>query len=180
MNLTDILKIIAAGILLFLLWQLLKKYINIPGITVKTAETFMEKGNGLPFGGGSPGIAPIQMDQYPIEQERDIASSGPNSPDQQIKVRRVMEQEQPNDPYAETTEDAYAPENLRHPDGMFRPAPEMTSYDTVSQSGIASHVLNASNEAAQLFSPEFAQNGGSFMGDVMANDGTLHSNYSMF
>ncbi len=180
MNLVDILKIIAAGILLFLLWQLLKNYINIPGISNKSAETFMEKPNALPIGGGLPSFAPVQMDQLPVEGERNIVSSGPNPPDQQINVRRIMQQEQPNDPYAETTEDAYAPENLRHPDGMFRPAPEMSSYDTVTQSGVASHVLNASNEAAQLFSPEFAQNGGSFMGEVMANDGNLSSNYSMF
>jgi hypothetical protein len=180
MNLVDILKILAAGILLFLLWQLLRNYINIPGISNKESETFIQRPNGLPIGGGFPSIAPVQMDQLPVEEERSIVSSGPNPPDQQIKVKRIMHEEQPNDPYAEPTEDAYAPENLRHPDGMFRPAPEMGGYDTVSQSGIASHVLNASNEAAQLFSPEFAQNGGSFMGDVMANDGMLNANYSTF
>jgi hypothetical protein len=179
MNLVDILKILAAGILLFLLWQLLRKNINIPGLYA-SSETFMEKSNGFPVGGGIPDKAPIQMDQPPIEYERNIVSSGPNSPDKEINHVRIVREEQPNDPYAETTEDAYAPENLRHPDGMFRPAPEMSGYDTVSNSGIASNVLNASNEAAQMFSPEFAQNGGSFMGDVMANDGTLSSKYSMF
>jgi hypothetical protein len=67
---------------------------------------------------------------------------------------------------------------------MFRPAPEMDGMQLAAESGIASSVspqlIHANNKAAQQFNPEFAQNGGSFMDGIMANDDSMHVGYSMF
>ena len=176
MNPMDILKVLSAGIILFLLWHVIYKYVIQSG--AQKADTFTNSS----FNAGSPGVAPVQFEQPPIEPPREIASSGPNPPDQRMNenIRRIMAEEQPNDPYAETVEDAHAPERLRHPDGMFRPAPEMDGMQMAAESGVASHLIKSNNQAAQQFNPEFAQNGGSFMDGIMANDDSMHVGYSMF
>ncbi len=179
MKTVDILKVLSAGIILFILWHIIYKYVVQPGIN-KT-DTFTNSVN-LMNAAGSPGVAPIEMQQPPVEPPRQIASSGPNPPDQRMNenIRRIMSEEQPNDPYAETVEDAHAPERLRHPDGMFRPAPEMDGMQMAAESGVASHLIQSNNKAAQQFNPEFAQNGGVFMDGIMANDDSMHVGYSMF
>ena len=175
MNTVDILKVLFVGIILFLLWHIIYKYVIQSG-GQKAAFTSSQ------FNAGSPGVATIQLDQPPMELDREIESSGPNSPTQRMNenIKRIMSEEQPNDPYAETVEDAHAPERLRHPEGMFRPAPEMDGTQMAAESGIASHLIQSNNKAAQQFNPEFAQNGGSFMDGIMANDESMHVGYSMF
>jgi hypothetical protein len=179
MNTVDILKVLSAGIILFILWHIIYKYVIQSG--ANKTDTFTNSVN-LMNAAGSPGNAPVEMQQPPVEPPRQIASSGPNPPDQRMNdnVRYIMAEEQPNDPYAETVEDAHAPERLRHPEGMFRPAPEMDGMQLAAESGVASHLIQANNKSAQQFNPEFAQNGGVFMDGIMANDDSMHVGYSMF
>jgi hypothetical protein len=117
----------------------------------------------------------------PIPTEKVIAPAGPNAPAQKAPdgVRHVMAQEEPTDPYAEMQEDAYAPEKLRNPERMFRPAPENTNTSIAVQSGIAS-TANAVPQNVGAFAPEMAQNGGFFMDGVAANDLDMHVNFSEY
>ena len=128
-----------------------------------------------------PEPVPVLETPKPVPVDRPVAASGPNPPAQQGPegVRHIMAQEHPTDPYAEMQEDAYAPEKLRHPERMFRPAPENDNTAIASQSGIAS-TLNAIPQSIGGFAPEMAQNGGYFMGDVAANDLTVPTNYSEY
>ncbi len=128
-----------------------------------------------------PEPVPVVETPKPLPVESTVAAAGPNPPAKQGPegVRHIMQQEQPTDPYAEMQEDAYAPEKLRHPERMFRPAPENDNTTIAAQSGIAS-TLNAVPQHVGAFAPEMAQNGGYFMGDVSANDLTVPTNYSEY
>ena len=179
----DLLKVFITIIVLYFGYQLVLKHTG-----------FLEKSVGavraMPtyYAPPPPSIEDFQPEPMqvvetpkPVPVERTVVAAGPNSPSQQGPegVRHIMEQEQPTDPYAEMQEDAYAPEKLRHPERMFRPAPENDNTTIASQSGIAA-TQNAVPQNVGAFAPEMAQNGGYFMGDVAANDLTVPTNYSEY
>ena len=87
-------------------------------------------------------------------------------------------QPEASDPYDVTTEDANAPENLRHPERSFGPGiiPEATALNT--SAGLAGNPTSSS-QALQQFSPDFVQNGGAFFGTVSAVEDE-NPNYSAF
>lgn len=118
----------------------------------------------------------------PIERgEYSVAASGPNPPNaaasKHMPKTRAPAPEA-SDPYAESAEDADAPERLRHPERSFSPGiiPEQTSIN--ESAGLASEPV-ASAQAFQTFSPDFVQNGGSFFGTVSATEDE-NPNYSAF
>lgn len=117
----------------------------------------------------------------PIPVERPVAPAGPNPPAQQAPdgVRHIIASEQPVDPYAEMQEDAYAPEKLRNPERMFRPAPENNETSMAAMGGLAS-TLNAVPQHVGAFAPEMAQNGGYFMDGIAANDLDAPTSYSEY
>lgn len=117
----------------------------------------------------------------PLPVEKPVAPAGPNPPAQQAPdgVRHIMAGEQPVDPYAEMQEDAYAPEKLRNPERMFRPAPENDNVSMAAMGGLAS-TLNAVPQHVGAFAPEMAQNGGYFMDGIAANDLDAPTSYSEY
>lgn len=177
--LASILKILFTIVLLFLAYQLLLKAagqtLTAPSIYARppvVEELFKVKPAPVPVFEETP---------KPVPEERPIVPAGPNAPAQQApsNERHIMAPEQPMDPYAEHQEDAYAGENLRHPERMFRPPPANDNTQIAVQAGLASQGSAAPSQTAQ-FAPEMAQNGGFFMDGVMANDTFEDSSIAMY
>jgi hypothetical protein len=87
----------------------------------------------------------------------------------------IVQEERPFDPQEQNHESASIPENIRYPERMYGPGLNNDETRTAVTAGIASEVTQQSN---QIFGPEFAQNGGNFMGEVFANDTSVETNYS--
>ena len=120
----------------------------------------------------------------PIEAspERSVASSGPSSPAQappRSLPAHISPEEQPYDPQDKGYESAQIPERLRHPERSFGPAVVSDGVDHAIASGIATQASQVTSKAYQMFGPEMAQNGGSFLDNgVTANDVDVQSSYS--
>jgi hypothetical protein len=128
----------------------------------------------------TPGSAPPTREP-PTRGDLNMASGGPNSPNA-AAPRRMPPAAAPgataSDPYAETAEEADAPEHLTHPERNFSPGvvPEQTAI--AESAGLAGAVVSSS-QAFQSFSPDFVQNGGSFFGTVSAFEDE-NPNYTSF
>ena len=110
--------------------------------------------------------------------DRNVSSGGPSSPNQRPSRSQpsvIVQEERPYDPQEQEHESAAIPERLRHPERMFSPGLNNEEIDTAMTAGIASNVTVESN---QTFGPEFAQNGGLFMGEVTAHDISMKTAYS--
>jgi hypothetical protein len=110
-----------------------------------------------------------------------VAAGGPNSPNAAPPSNMpptLSTTANASDPYAETAEEANAPENLRFPERSFGPGivPEQTAI--AEASGVAGPPVSSA-QAFQQFSPEYVQNGGSFFGTVSALEDE-NPNYSAF
>lgn len=134
------------------------------------------------FESPAPAMVPPTLPALAVAGPRTIQPGGPSTPTQAapLDTVRVVAQPSATDPYAEPNEDANAPEKLRHPERMFRPAPDMDAVDMIRDSGIGGVAQQATANAIQTFAPDFAQNGGSFMGGVFANDTDIPTNFSDF
>jgi hypothetical protein len=87
---------------------------------------------------------------------------------------------QASDPYQETQESSAIPEQLRHPERAYRPAPSQEHTSIAVQAGLASHTMANTSDASVSRSPDMIQNGGEFMSGVFANDTLTDTNFSMF
>jgi hypothetical protein len=137
----------------------------------KTNETFE-----------TPAPASIEIRQAPIYPERVVASSGPNSPNQEPPGNEVVvyADPKPADPYSEPNQSSEIPEDLRYPERSFR-APPLNNQTQISvESGVSSHTMQVNSDNSQRFSTDFLQNGGEFMKGVFANDTFDDVNYSAF
>jgi len=128
----------------------------------------------------TPGLAPPIRAPEP-RGDLNLSASGPNPPNAAADPNMpttISNQPEASDPYDVTTEDANAPENLRHPERSFGPGiiPEATALN--ASAGLAGNVASSS-QAFQQFSPEFVQNGGNFFGTVSAQEDE-NPNYSAF
>lgn len=137
-----------------------------------------------PFVSYEPATASI-IKTEPVEvdsSERAVAPGGPASPAQappRSLPAHIAPEEEPYDPDEKGYESAQIPERLRHPERSFGPAVVAENTDHAIQSGIASQAAQVTTQAYQMFGPEMAQNGGSFLDNgVMANDGDIQSSYS--
>ena len=113
--------------------------------------------------------------------ERIVTPGGSSTPNQQAPVNMptvITREERAFDPQEQPYESAELPEKLRHPERMFGPGLQNEDVDTAVAAGTASYASHETDKARQTFGPEFAQNGGMFMNDVMANDTTLKNEYS--
>jgi hypothetical protein len=93
--------------------------------------------------------API-MDREPIiYPARNIVSGGPSGPSQMPPPgeERMMSPEVAMDPYSQNEESASIPERLRHPERMFKPAPDNTTTTMPISTYMPFHLLLASNAA---------------------------------
>lgn len=170
----SVLKVVIVLVILFLGYQLILKY------TVADNDNYVNY--TLASGSPAPAGVPPTLPPVAMEGPRTIVPSGPSAPSQAapLDTVRVTAATGAMDPYAEPNEDANAPEKLRHPERMFRPAPNMDEVNMVAESGIGGRATQVAADAAEIFAPEFAQNGGAFMGGVYANDTDLPSNFSDF
>jgi len=105
-----------------------------------------------------------------------VVAGGPNTP--APSKATFVPPEEPYDPQEQPYESADHPDRLRHPERLYGPGLEQDDQTTAVESGIASNSHQKTMDAYQTFGPEFAQNGGSFMDSVMANDTALNSEYS--
>lgn len=169
----SVLKIVIVLVILFLGYQLILKY---------TANDDSYVNYTLASGSPAPANVPPNLPPVAMEGPRTIVPGGPSTPSQAapLDTVRITAATGALDPYAEQQEDANAPEKLRHPERMFRPAPNMDEVNMVTESGIGGRATQVAADAAEVFAPEFAQNGGEFMGGVFANDTDLPSNFSDF
>jgi hypothetical protein len=114
----------------------------------------------------------------PVPVVHHVVPSGPNMPSQLPPPTMppvIIQEERPFDPQEQSHESAAIPEKLRYPERMYSPGLNNDETNTAVTAGIASKVTKQSN---QEFGPEFAQNGGNFMGEVVANDTSVETNYS--
>jgi hypothetical protein len=168
-----ILKVTAVIVLLYLGYSLILS--NTP---FGDKEAFESPALGVPAPAYLPPTLPVEV----VEPERTIQPSGPSAPSQAAPLdrARIVLSPQATDPYAEHNEGANAPENLRYPERMFRPAPANDAVDMIVDSGIGGMAQQQTANANETFAPDFAQNGGNFMGGVFANDMDIPTNYSDF
>lgn len=117
--------------------------------------------------------------------EQQAAGAGPSTASESAREAAesvVVPPEEPYDPQEEPHESSEHPNRLRYPERLYGPGLEQDSgADAASavDSGIASNSHQATMHAYQVFSPEFAQNGGLFMDNgVMANDSAVKLEYS--
>jgi hypothetical protein len=117
-----------------------------------------------------------------VSSERQVSPSGPASPAMappRSLASHISPPEEPYDPQEQSYESAQIPERLRHPERSFGPAVVSDETEHAVASGIASNAAQITSNAYQMFGPEMAQNGGSFLENgVMANDSQLESSYS--
>ena len=111
---------------------------------------------------------------------RVVAPGGSSTPNQLAAPGPpvIINEERPFDPQGSVHESADLPEKLRHPERMFGPGLQNEDTQTAVAAGVASYASQETQKAYQTFGPEFAQNGGLFMDQVMANDTTLKNEYS--
>jgi hypothetical protein len=87
----------------------------------------------------------------------------------------MREEETPMDPYAENNEMAEMPERLRHPERMFKAAPDN------NRMPVNSGLMGAPHAGAAGYASEMVQNEGEFMPGIFAFDNASDSNnFSMF
>lgn len=135
-----------------------------------------------PFNINSQEYASELPESPPIEAKLDriIAPSGPASPSQAPppdKSASVVPPESPYDPQSQSFESAELPERLRHPERLYGPGLVNEDSHAAVDSGIA-NAAAITDKQFQSFGPEFAQNGGFFMDNILANDTSVPSSYS--
>jgi hypothetical protein len=86
--------------------------------------------------------------------------------------------EMPRDPTDTQYESAQIPQRLRHPENSFSPGYVNDETDVTQASGVAGKAMLVTEHAEQTFGPELVQNGGEFMGGIMANDDSWNVSYS--
>jgi len=100
---------------------------------------------------------------------RTISSGGPTTPNARPPqmVPRISPDAVPMDPYESNNTEAPIGDTMRYPERSFGPGTVNDGTSVSLNAGQASSLVNSS---VSSFSPEFAQNGGNFMGSVFAND----------
>lgn len=126
-----------------------------------------------------PAPAPPPTVDPPLEK-RVVAPGGPNPPNMQPPEdtpASISPEAKPVDPYDDKNMEAPIQDSMRHPELSFGPGVDNTGMNKLATSGVASTKALASESP---FSPDFAQNGGSFMGSVFANDLTKDDRFATF
>lgn len=168
---------------------MISSYLPVVGILLLTFIVYMAL-RPLIFGvtdsfepNTQPAQAPLEIRQGPaFEKPRRIAASGPNPPSQAAEEGEAVIYAEPAaaDPFAGAQQAADAPEDLRHPERTFRPAPQNDMTGLAVGAGIAGEPAQNSPQAYQKFGTDFIQNSGEFMTGIYANDTTSDTSYSAF
>lgn len=117
----------------------------------------------------TPSPAPPGRTYEVTEPPRTVAPGGPGAPNAiDASARATISPEvMPIDPYQDSNMEAPIHDSLRHPELSFGPGMDNSGVKKAAASGVMNKATLSSESP---FSPEFAQNGGQFMGDVTAND----------
>jgi len=124
-----------------------------------------------------PAPAPIITQDAP-EEPRVVSPGGPNAPNaapQPNMPATISPEATPVDPYDDKNMEAPIHDSMRLPELSFGPGVENTGVARNAAAGVA-NARGVTSESP--FSPEFAQNGGIFMGSVSANDLTRDDTYA--
>jgi hypothetical protein len=177
---------IGIAVLLFCAYLLIRAY--RPSWLYSQRDSFVVRPPPM----GPPVAAPINLPVQPIpapappvkvdppEEERVVAPAGPGAPNAAPPVETpasISPEAKPVDPYDDRNMEAPIEDSMRHPELSFGPGIENNGMNRLATSGVASARV-ASSESP--FSPDFAQNGGKFMGDVTANDLTKDDRFASF
>ncbi|NBP66630.1 MAG: hypothetical protein EBU66_18530, partial [Bacteroidetes bacterium] len=108
-----------------------------------------------------------------------VSPGGPNPPNTAPPdtPATISPEVAPIDPYDDKNMEAPIEDSMRHPELSFGPGVDNSGMNRLATSGIGSAKVTASESQ---FSPDFAQNGGSFMGSVFANDLTKDDRFATF
>lgn len=128
-----------------------------------------------------PAPAPIITQPLP-EEPRTIAPGGPNTPNQLSPPSNPpvrLPGPVASDPFGDDYGSSDLKDNMRYPERLFGPAPAPKDTEIAVAAGIAGGAQQVTSQALQTFSPDFAQNGGEFIGGgIFANDTFSNPNYS--
>lgn len=161
-------------VVVYIAYILLKGY--RPGwLRTAGAEPFVQKAMGPPVVSPlnmppqpTPSVAP-PVRQPPIEEEHTITPGGPGAPNARAEESpaTLSPEVQPVDPFNDSNMEAPIKDSMRHPELSFGPGMDNSGIKKAAASGVMNKGALSSESP---FSPEFAQNGGQFMGAVTAND----------
>lgn len=131
-----------------------------------------------------PAPAAIIKRDPPVMPVVQVSPSGPNPPNARISELDARKYDTydvvANDPYDEKYGSQNIKTNLRYPERSFGPGIINDGKKLFVANGVASVVINESNNNIQEFSQEMVQNGGLFNESYGANDTNLNPNYSTF
>jgi hypothetical protein len=187
---TTLFTALAVAAILFIGYLLLKPYLPFTKRSCKAAsavpppvqETFQAPQPPKPTkvntpAPPTPAPAPLISQDAPL-QEREVSPGGPSAPNAAppAGTRPTLSPEvKPTDPYEDGNMEAPIHDSMRYPELSFGPGVDNTGMNQLALSGVGNAKASASESP---FSPEFAQNGANFMGDVGANDLTHDSTYA--
>lgn len=145
-------------------------WFRVPGLRVEPfAQTRAPSTINIPAQ-PIPAPAPAVRQPPPAEEERTVAPGGPAAPNAAasgMQPTTITPEAAPMDPFDNANMEAPIRDSMRHPELSFGPGVDNRGI----KKGAASGVMNKGALSSESpFSPEFAQNGGQFMGDVTAND----------
>jgi hypothetical protein len=150
----------------------------------KHIETFVQRPMGPPIISkinsapvAVPAAAP-PVTQPPPEEPRVVAPGGPGTPNATALPDvppTISPEAKPVDPYDDKNMEAPIHDSMRFPELSFGPGVENKGTKNAASSGVA-NARGVTSESP--FSPEFAQNGGIFMGSVSANDLSRDDTYA--
>jgi hypothetical protein len=132
----------------------------------------------LPQAPPKPAPAPLQTQDAP-EEPRVVAPGGPGAPNAAAPADRpatLSPDVNPLDPYSDSNMEAPIHDSMRHPELSFGPGVDNSGFNKLGLSGVGSAKVSAGESP---FSPDFAQNGASFMGEIFANDLSKGDQYAM-
>jgi hypothetical protein len=115
----------------------------------------------------------------PPQEERVIAPGGPSPPAAAAPDMPpvIPPEAKPVDPYDDRNMEAPIKDSMRQPELSFGPGVDNKGMNQMAVSGVGNAKAMSSESP---FSPEFAQNGGQFMGSVFANDLTKDDRFASF
>ena len=169
---------ISIAVFLYVGYLILRAYKPSWFHTLPKVEPFVTKPRTVINTPPTPIPAPAPpMSQDPPEEPRVVSPGGPNPPNAASPdvAAKISPDAAPVDPYDNTNMEAPIGDTMRQPELSFGPGVENKGI----RNGAASGVANARGVTSDSpFSPEFAQNGGMFMGAVTANDLTKDDRYA--
>ena len=117
----------------------------------------------------TPSAAPPVRGYELAQEPRTVSPGGPGAPNARDDsgVASISPEAMPVDPFQDSNMEAPIKDSMRHPELSFGPGMDNSGI----KKGVASGVMDKRGLTSESpFSPEFAQNGGQFMGAVTAND----------